>query len=69
MLKINHPGDLEGREHLIVLSYDTRSLKLQVLFAQCHLHSKTRLTLWSRMPLQTPIFSQLVKKSTMLDVT
>jgi len=69
MLEINHLGNLEEREHLFVLSHDTRSLKLQVFFAHCHLHCQTGLTLWSRMPLQTPVFPQLVKKSTMLDIT
>ena len=51
------------------MSYDTRSLKPQVFFTVRHLHYKTGLTLWSRVLLQTPVFPQVVKKSTMFDIT
>jgi len=56
MVKINQPGNLEEREHLFVLSYDTSSLKPQAFFTQCHLHCKTVLTLWMRVLLQRPSF-------------
>ena len=44
MVKINQPGNLEERKNFFVLCYDTRSLKQQVFFTQCHLHCKTGLT-------------------------
>jgi hypothetical protein len=66
MVKIYQPGNLEERERLFVLSYDTRSLKPRVLFYPLSPPLQDRA---DSEELQAPVFPQLVKKSTMLDIT